>query len=187
PEGIHPVSIHVEQRYVRAFRGGTGAAKTTSNYAASIKAHEDAKKSGYSQVVWPDGAESKYVEEVGSMNVFFKVNGEVITPELSGSILAGVTRDSVIALLKSWGVPVSERKVAMEELVEAHQKGWLEEAFGTGTAAVISPIGSMKWGELELNIAEGKTGELSKKLYDTITGIQRGLLDDPLGWRYPIK
>lgn len=187
PEGIHPVSIYVEQRYVRAFRGGTGAAKTASNYAASIKAQEDAKQSGYSQVLWLDGVESKYVEEVGSMNVFFKVNGEVITPALSGSILAGVTRDSVIALLRSWGVPVSERKVAMEELVEAHKQGLLEEAFGTGTAAVISPIGSMKWGELELSIGGGKTGELSKKLYDTITGIQRGQLDDPLGWRYPIE
>ncbi|WP_055107848.1 branched-chain amino acid aminotransferase [Paenibacillus ihumii] len=187
PEGIHPVSIYVEQRYVRAFRGGTGAAKTASNYAASIKAQEDAKIAGYSQVLWLDGVESRYVEEVGSMNVFFKVGGEVVTPALSGSILAGVTRDSVIALLKAWGVPVNERKVSIEELVEAHKQGLLEEAFGTGTAAVISPIGSMKWGELELTIAGGKTGELSKKLYDTITGIQRGELDDPLGWRYPIK
>ncbi|WP_019640057.1 branched-chain amino acid aminotransferase [Paenibacillus fonticola] len=187
PEGIHPVSIYVEQRYVRAFRGGTGAAKTSSNYAASIKAQEEAKTSGYSQVLWLDGVESKYVEEVGSMNVFFKVNGEVITPALSGSILAGVTRDSVIALLQSWGVHVTERKISMEELAEAHRQGLLEEAFGTGTAAVISPIGSMRWGEAEMTIAGGHTGELARKLFDTITGIQRGQQEDPFGWIYSIR
>lgn len=187
PEGIHPVSIYVEQRYVRAFRGGTGAAKTSSNYAASIKAQEEAKTSGYSQVLWLDGVESKYVEEVGSMNVFFKVNGEVITPALSGSILAGVTRDSVIALLQSWGVRVTERKISMEELAEAHRQGLLEEAFGTGTAAVISPIGSMRWGEAEMTIAGGHTGELARKLFDTITGIQRGQQEDPFGWIYSIR
>ncbi|MNZ45584.1 Branched-chain-amino-acid aminotransferase 2 [compost metagenome] len=186
-EGIHPVSIYVEDHYVRAVRGGTGAAKTSGNYAAGIKAQEVAKDLGYSQVLWLDGVENKYIEEVGSMNVFFKVNGEVITPELSGSILAGITRDSVIAMLRSWGVPVTERKISVEELFEAHQKGQLEEVFGTGTAAVISPIGSMKWEEQQIEIAGGEIGECAHKLYDSITGIQRGTLDDPFGWRQVVK
>lgn len=186
-EGIHPVSIYVEDHFVRAVRGGTGAAKTSGNYGAGIKAQEVAKELGYSQVLWLDGVEKKYIEEVGSMNVFFKVNGEVITPELSGSILAGITRDSVIAMLRSWGIPVIERKISVEELFEAHRKGQLEEAFGTGTAAVISPIGSMKWGEQQIEITGGKIGECAHKLYNSITGIQRGTLDDPFGWRQAVK
>lgn len=183
PEGIHPVSIYVEDQYVRAVRGGTGTAKTSGNYAAGIKAQEIAKTQGYSQVLWLDGVEKKYIEEVGSMNVFFKIAGEVITPELSGSILAGITRDSAITMLRSWGIPVTERKITVEELFEASRQGVLEEAFGTGTAAVISPIGSMKWENEQITISGGETGEISKKLYDTITGIQRGILDDPFGWR----
>ncbi|MNO60286.1 Branched-chain-amino-acid aminotransferase 2 [compost metagenome] len=186
-EGIHPVSIYVEDHFVRAVRGGTGAAKTSGNYAAGIKAQEVAKELGYSQVLWLDGIENKYIEEVGSMNVFFKINGEVVTPELSGSILAGITRDSVIAMLRSWGVSVTERKISIEELFEAHRKGQLEEAFGTGTAAVISPIGSMKWEEQQIEIAGGQIGESARKLYDSITGIQRGTLDDPFGWRHIVK
>lgn len=186
-EGILPVSIYVEDHFVRAVRGGTGAAKTSGNYAAGIKAQEVAKEQGYSQVLWLDGIENKYIEEVGSMNVFFKVNGEVITPELSGSILAGITRDSVIEMLRSWGVSVTERKISVEELFEAHRKGLLEEAFGTGTAAVISPIGSMKWEGQQIGIAGGEIGECAHKLYDAITGIQRGTLDDPFGWRQAVK
>lgn len=185
-EGIHPVSIYVEDHYVRAVRGGTGAAKTSGNYAAGIKAQEVAKELGYSQVLWLDGVENKYIEEVGSMNVFFKINGEVITPELSGSILAGITRDSVITMLRSWGIKVTERKISVEELFVASRNGQLEEAFGTGTAAVISPIGSMKWEEEQIEIAGGQIGEIAQKLYDSITGIQRGSLEDPFHWRQTI-
>ncbi|MNO14604.1 Branched-chain-amino-acid aminotransferase 2 [compost metagenome] len=187
PEGIHPVRIYVEDRYVRAVRGGTGEAKTSGNYAAGIKAQEDVKSLGFSQVLWLDGIEKRYIEEVGSMNVFFKIDGEVITPELNGSILAGVTRDSVIRLLREWGVPVKERRISVAELFEAHQEGRLEEAFGTGTAAVISPIGSMKWEERDIEIAGGETGALSAKLYDTLTGIQRGEREDLFGWRYSVQ
>lgn len=183
PEGIHPVSIFVENEFVRAVRGGTGTAKTAGNYASGIKAQEIAQKQGYSQVLWLDGVEKKYIEEVGSMNVFFKIAGEIVTPELSGSILAGITRDSVIRLLQTWGHQVTERKISVEELFAAAKAGTLEEAFGTGTAAVISPIGKMKWEKEEITISEGHTGELSKKIYDTITGIQKGILEDQFGWR----
>lgn len=184
--GLAPVSIYVEDQYVRAVRGGTGAAKTSINYASSIKAQEEAKRQGYSQVLWLDGVEQRYIEEVGSMNVFFKVDGEVITPELNGSILPGVTRDSVIAMLRHWGIPVTERKITVEELFEAQQQGKWEEVFGTGTAAVISPIGAMKWGEQSIQINQGQIGEVSGRLYDAITGIQQGRIDDPLHWRYRI-
>lgn len=181
-EGINPVKIAVENKYVRAVKGGTGEAKTGGNYAASLKAQEIVEKEGYSQVLWLDGVERKYIEEVGSMNVFFKVNGEIITPALNGSILPGITRDSVIHLLKHWGLPVTERRISMEELYDAYAKGELEEAFGSGTAAVISPIGELYWEGKHIVINEGKTGELSKKVYDTITGIQYGKIEDPFNW-----
>ncbi|MDS9470768.1 branched-chain amino acid aminotransferase [Sporosarcina pasteurii] len=181
-EGIHPVKILVENEYVRAVDGGTGTAKTAGNYAASLKAQEVADQKGYSQVLWLDGVEKKYIEEVGSMNVFFKINGEVITPELNGSILEGITRKSIIQLLKHWNIPVIERKISMEELKEAHANGALEEAFGTGTAAVISPIGEFNWQDEKFVVNEGKTGELSKQLYDTLTGIQTGTVEDPFNW-----
>lgn len=186
-EGIHPVRIYVEDQYVRAVRGGTGEAKTSGNYASGLKAQEDAKQFGFSQVLWLDGVEKKYIEEVGSMNVFFKVNGKVITPELNGSILAGITRDSVLHLLREWGIPVDERRIGVDELFEASRRGELEEAFGTGTAAVISPIGSMRWEDREIEISGGKTGALSEKLYNELTGIQRGVLHDPYGWRHAVK
>jgi branched-chain amino acid aminotransferase len=137
PEGINPVKIYIESNYVRAVKGGIGFAKTPGNYAASLKAQVEAKEKGYTQVLWLDGVEKKYIEEVGTMNVFFKINGEVLTPSLEGSILSGITRDSTIELLKSWGVNVSERKISIHEVYEAHANGLLEEAFGTGTAAVI--------------------------------------------------
>lgn len=181
-EGIHPVKILVENEYVRAVTGGTGTAKTAGNYASGLKAQEVAAEKGYSQVLWLDGVERKYIEEVGAMNVFFKINGEVITPALSGSILEGVTRKSVLQLLAHWGVPVTERKLSMEEIYEAHQKGELEEAFGTGTAAVISPIGELNWKDEKLVVNDGQTGELSKKLYDELTGIQTGKVEDPFNW-----
>lgn len=181
-EGINPVKIAVENKYVRAVLGGTGEAKTAGNYAASLMAQEVVSKDGFAQVLWLDGVEKKYIEEVGSMNVFFKINGEIITPALNGSILQGVTRDSVIQLLKHWGLPVVERRIAMAEIAEAYESGTLEEAFGTGTAAVISPIGQLTWEEKDLIINDGRTGEISKKLYDTLTGIQYGKVEDPFGW-----
>ncbi|WP_010647872.1 branched-chain amino acid aminotransferase [Oceanobacillus massiliensis] len=181
-EGINPIKIAVENHYVRTVKGGTGEAKTGGNYAASLKAQELVSKDGFAQVLWLDGVEKKYIEEVGSMNVFFKINGEVVTPELNGSILAGVTRDSVIELLRHWNIPVSERRISMEELREAYLDGTLEEAFGSGTAAVISPIGQLTWEGKDMVINEGKTGEISQKVYDTITGIQYGTSEDPFGW-----
>jgi branched-chain amino acid aminotransferase len=181
-EGIHPVKIFVENEYVRAVAGGTGTAKTGGNYASSLKAQDEAEKRGYSQVLWLDGVEKKYVEEVGSMNVFFKINGEVVTPALNGSILEGVTRNSIIHILKHWGVPVSERRLSMEDLYKAYKEGQLEEAFGAGTAAVISPIGELFYSEEQMVINNGETGDISKKLYDTLTGIQTGAVEDIFGW-----
>ncbi|MGZ9585788.1 branched-chain amino acid aminotransferase [Paenibacillus marinisediminis] len=181
-EGINPVSIHVESEYVRAVKGGVGSAKTAGNYAAGLKAQEEASEKGYSQVLWLDGVHRKYIEEVGSMNVFFKIGGKVITPELNGSILAGITRDSVIQLLKHWNIPVEERRISIDELVEAQHNGTLEEAFGTGTAAVISPVGELYYHDEKLVIGGGSTGEVSKKLYDAVTGIQSGKVEDSFGW-----
>ncbi|MFS0781635.1 branched-chain amino acid aminotransferase [Bacillus sp. 1P06AnD] len=180
--GINPVKITVENEYVRSVKGGTGTAKTGGNYSASLKAQEVAAKNGSSQVLWLDALEKKYVEEVGAMNIFFKINGEVVTPMLNGSILPGVTRNSIIELLKHWNIPVSERRVSIEEIFEAHENGKLEEVFGTGTAAVISPVGELSWGDREIVINENKTGELSLRLYDTLTGIQNGDIEDPFNW-----
>lgn len=181
-EGINPVKIAVENEYVRAVLGGTGEAKTGGNYAAGLKAQEDIDGQGFAQVLWLDGIERKYIEEVGSMNVFFKIDGEIVTPELSGSILPGITRDSIIKLTNEWELPFSERKISMDELYEAHLNGQLEEAFGTGTAAVISPIGQLTWGEKKIVINDGNTGPVAKKLYDTLTGIQSGKEKDPFDW-----
>ena len=181
-EGVNPVKIFVESEYVRAVNGGIGEAKTAGNYAAGLKAQEGASEKGYSQVLWLDGVHRKYIEEVGSMNVFFKINGEVHTPALNGSILDGITRKSIIQLLKHWNIPVIERTIAIEELYDYHAKGQLDEAFGTGTAAVISPIGELNWCDNKIILNQGKTGELSSKLYDSLTGIQNGLLSDPFGW-----
>ncbi|MBO8158962.1 branched-chain amino acid aminotransferase [Thermosyntropha sp.] len=187
PEGINPVKIYVETNYVRAVKGGVGYAKTPGNYAASLKAQVEAHEKGYTQVLWLDGVERKYIEEVGTMNVFFKIAGEVITPALQGSILPGITRDSTIQLLKSWNVPVTERRISIEEVYEAHKKGLLEEVFGTGTAAVISPVGELNWNENIITVNEGKTGELSAKIYETITGIQYGRIEDKFSWTMEVK
>lgn len=186
-EGINPVKIAVESEYVRAVKGGTGNAKTAGNYAGSLKAQEVAEAEGYSQVLWLDGKENKYIEEVGSMNVFFKIDGKVITPELNGSILEGITRKSVIELLNHWDIPVIERRISIEELYQAYQLGTLEEAFGTGTAAVISPIGELAWKEHHMEINNSETGPLAKKIYDTITGIQTGKKEDLFGWRIKVE
>ena len=181
--GLSPVKIYVESSYVRAVRGGMGMAKTGGNYAASLLAQDEAHKTGYEQVLWLDGVERKYIEEVGAMNVFFVLDGEVVTPSLeSGSILSGITRKSAVELLKSWGLNVSERRVSIQELSEANKAGRLREAFGTGTAAVVSPIGELKWGDEVMTFNDGKIGELTQRLYDTITGIQTGELQGPAGW-----
>ncbi|TYQ15443.1 UNVERIFIED_CONTAM: branched-chain amino acid aminotransferase [Acetivibrio alkalicellulosi] len=182
-EGINPVKIYVETNYVRAVKGGIGYSKTPGNYASSLKAQVEAIEKGYTQVLWLDGVEKKYIEEVGTMNVFFNINGEIITPSLeSGSILAGITRASTIELLKSWGIKVTERKISIDEIYQAHLDGTLIEAFGTGTAAVISPVGELSWNEKTIIINNGEIGELSSKIYSTITGIQYGNICDNFGW-----
>jgi len=183
---LAPVSIWVEDEYVRAVRGGTGFAKTGGNYAAAMMVQQKAQKEGYAQVLWLDGVERRYVEEVGAMNIFFKIDGKVVTPALSGSILPGITRDSALTLCKDWGFPVEERPILIEELVAAIKSGALEEAFGTGTAAVIAPVGKLRYKDEVLTIGSGEMGPLSKKLYDTVTGIQRGDLEDKHGWRMQV-
>lgn len=187
PEGLNPVKIYVEDEYVRAVKGGMGFTKTGGNYAASLKAQAEAEKKGYTQVLWLDGVERKYIEEVGTMNVFFVIDDEVITPELRGSILSGVTRMSCIDILRSWGMKVSERKLSIEEVAKAAEEGRLKEAFGSGTAAVISPIGELRWGDDVMVINDGKIGEISAKLYDNLTGIQWGKLPDEFGWTVEVK
>lgn len=179
---LSPVKIYVEEQYVRAVIGGVGHVKTGGNYAASLKAQEEAAKKGYAQTLWLDAKENLYVEEVGSMNIFFKIDGEIITPKLNGSILSGVTRDSVIQLLKYWNIPVKEKRISIKEVFEAYEKGHLEEAFGAGTAAVISPVGELNWNEEKIKINEGKIGFLSQQLYDTMTNIQLGKQEDPFDW-----
>jgi branched-chain amino acid aminotransferase len=182
PEGLNPVKIYVESDYVRAVRGGLGFTKAAANYAASLKSQEKAKQLGYTQVLWLDGVHRKYIEEVGTMNVFFKIAGKVITPELQGSILPGVTRDSVIELLKKMGAAVEERPITIDEVVGAYEAGTLDEAFGTGTAAVISPIGELVMDDGAMRLSGGKIGPLSQRLYDEITGIQYGTAEDPFSW-----
>ena len=184
--GLAPVGIWIEDEYVRAVRGGMGYAKTGGNYAASLIAQQKAHDAGYSQVLWLDGVERKYIEEVGAMNIFFKINGTVITPMLNGSILPGITRNSVLELCRSWGYPVEERKISADELIEAQKNGTLEECWGTGTAAVISPVGKLRYVDEVMTINGGQIGELSQKLYDTITGIQTGKLEDSRGWRVTV-
>ncbi|MSS62297.1 branched-chain amino acid aminotransferase [Velocimicrobium porci] len=187
PEGLNPVKIWIEDEYVRAVRGGIGEAKTGGNYVASLAAQMKAHEEGYSQVLWLDGVERKYIEEVGAMNIFFKINGTVVTPKLNGSILPGVTRDSVINLCKHWGLSVEERRISVDELLEAAKDGSLEEVWGTGTAAVISPVGHLRFEDTVLQIKDGGIGEISQKLYDTVTGIQLGRIEDPFGWTVEVQ
>jgi len=187
PEGLNPVRIYVEQNYVRAVKGGMGFAKTGGNYATSLKAQDEADAAGYTQVLWLDGVERKYIEEVGTMNVFFIIDNEVITPALQGSILGGITRMSCIDILRSWGMKVTERRISIDEVAKAADEGRLNEAFGSGTAAVISPIGELKWGDKNMSINNGKIGAVSQKLYDNLTGIQWGKIPDEFGWTYKIK
>ena len=181
-EGLNPVKIMIEDQDVRAVRGGTGYAKCGGNYAASNRAGERAEQQGYSQVLWLDGVERKYIEEVGAMNVMFKINGEIVTPKLTGSILPGITRKSCIELLQSEGIEVSERLLSVDELAQAMTDGTLEEAWGCGTAAVISPIGELCYKEHKYTVNNNEIGELSQHLYDTVTGIQWGEIEDKFGW-----
>lgn len=187
PEGLNPVKIYVEQKYVRAVKGGMGFTKTGGNYASSLKSQSEADAAGYTQVLWLDGVERKYIEEVGTMNVFFIIDDEVLTPALQGSILGGITRMSCIDILRSWGMKVTERSISIDEVAKAAEEGKLSEAFGSGTAAVISPIGELKWGDKNMIINNGKIGKISQKLYDNLTGIQWGKIPDIFGWTYKVK
>ncbi len=185
-EGINPVRIMIEDEDVRAVRGGTGYAKCGGNYAASNRAGERAAQKGYSQVLWLDGVERKYIEEVGAMNVMFLIGDEVVTPKLTGSILPGITRKSCIEILQKEGYKVSERLLSVEELSNAMKDGTLKEAWGCGTAAVVSPIGELLYKDQKYVVNGGKIGKLTQHLYDTLTGIQWGKTADPYGWIYKL-
>ncbi len=182
PEGFEPVKILVTDEYTRAVRGGIGHVKTPGNYAASILAGEIAHEAGYTQVLWLDGVHRKYIEEVGTMNIFFVIDNKVITPPLAGSILGGMTRRSSLQVLKQWGLDVEERPLSIDEVVEAAHNGKLQEIFGTGTAAVISPVNKLGWKGEELIPGNGGVGEISQRLYDYITGVQFGKIEDEFNW-----
>ena len=182
PEGLAPTKIKVIDDYVRAVAGGLGEAKTSANYAASLYAAEEAKHEGFTQVLWLDGVEHRWIEEVGTSNIMLKIGDEVITPPLGGTILAGVTRDTALALLKSWGVRVSERRITIDEVVAAADNGTLQEVWATGTAAVISPVGELAYKGRRIVVNQGKIGATAQKLYDTIVAIQYGEAPDPHGW-----
>ena len=184
--GFNPVKIYVEEHYVRAVRGGTGNIKAGGNYAASMLASYLAKEKGYSQILWLDAIEHKYVEEVGSMNIFFRFQDEVVTPELSGSILPGITRKSIIQMLKDDGYTVSERHISIQEVFDRFKSGELLEVFGTGTAAVVSPVGILNWHDETIEINNNETGELTLKLFKHLTGIQTGSLEDKYSWSYKV-
>lgn len=181
-DGLNPVKIWVEKDHVRAIRGGVGEFKTAANYAASLFASEEAKKNGYDQVLWLDGIERKYIEEVGAMNIFLLIGDELVTPILNGSILPGITRYSVISLAKKWGMNISERKISVEEVFKAHEDGKLTEIFGSGTAAVISPVGEIRYGDKVISIGDGTPGETAMKFYNALTDIQYGKAEDTENW-----
>jgi branched-chain amino acid aminotransferase len=182
PEGFNPTRIFVSNEHVRAVKGGVGNVKTAGNYAASLYTSELAKKAGYTQVLWLDACEHKYIEEVGTSNIFFKIGEELITPPLEGSILGGITRDSVLKLAAKWGVKTVERAISIDEVLTASLEGRLREAFGTGTAAVISPVGELYYQEKAYTINNGQPGELSRRLYDELQAIQAGRAEDPFKW-----
>ncbi len=181
-EGLKPVSIYVEDEYVRAVRGGVGFTKCAGNYAASILAGDIAEKKGYSQVLWLDGVEQQYVEEVGSMNMMFAYGNRIVTPKLNGSILPGITRDSVLKLARKLGYEAEEARLNIHEIFEDARAGKMTEAFGTGTAAVISPVGTLAMKDEKLTIGDGGIGPVAQKMSDTLTGILYGRLEDPFGW-----
>jgi len=183
-EGMNPVRLITSGEYVRAVKGGVGGAKTPGNYAASLLPAEEAKHKGFTQVLWLDGVENRYVEEVGTMNIFFVIDGAMVTPPLEGSILGGITRETVLELGRSWGLTVTERRISIDEVLTEVKRGKLTEIFGTGTAAVISPVGWVQHKDEMVTINEGKTGPLSQRLYDEITGVQYGEKPDRFGWCY---
>lgn len=181
-KGLRPLRIHIEDRYARTVKGGLGAAKTGGNYAASLKATFDAAEKGFDQVLWLDGRENRYVEEVGAMNMMFVIDGRIVTAPLEGSILAGITRKSVLRLAEDKGYQTEERRISVQELFEAHERGALTEAFGTGTAAVISPVGEMEYRGRSMVLNGRRIGSIAQEMYDTLVGIQRGTLPDPYDW-----
>ena len=182
PEGFNPVKILVEDQYVRSVKGGMGEAKTAGNYAASLLAGEEAQRQGFSQVLWLDGVERRYIEEVGSMNIAFMINNELVTPPLNGNILAGITRDSVLQLAKDWSIPVAERPITIDAVFSAAETDQLQEIFGMGTAAVISPVSELSYKGQSLTVNNGQVGPLAERLFEEISAIQRGLKPDPHGW-----
>lgn len=185
-EGFNPVKIYVTDQYVRAVKGGVGHVKTAGNYAASIMAALEAQKKGFTQVLWLDAVERRYVEEIGTSNIFFVINGELVTPALSGSILPGITRDSVIKLARSWGVKVTERPIAIDEVLTTIADGSLQEIFASGTAAVISPVGALSYQDREYSINGGETGVMARRLFEELQGIQYGTRSDSFGWRVEV-
>jgi branched-chain amino acid aminotransferase len=182
PEGFNPVRILVEEEDVRAVRGGLGGAKTAANYAHSLRAQARAAAKGFTQVLWLDAIERRFIEEVGTMNIFFVIKDELITPPLGGSILAGITRDSVITIARHWGLTVHERSISIDEVLETASNGTMQECFGTGTAAVISPVGAVSYRGREVEIGKNRTGRLAQRLYTYITRLQHGEEEDPFGW-----
>ena len=182
PQGFNPVKIMVSEKYVRAVPGGVGYAKTGGNYAASILAEKEAKELGYTQVLWLDAVERRYIEEVGSMNIFFLINEEIVTPQLTGSILPGITRMSVLELGKHWGLKVSERRVSIDEILKGLKDGSVTEIFGSGTAAVISPVGVLSYKGEECQVGNGETRPITSRFYEQLTGIQYGKVADPFDW-----
>ncbi|PKD43136.1 branched-chain amino acid aminotransferase [Rhodohalobacter barkolensis] len=186
-EGFNPVKLTTSEKFVRAVEGGTGEAKAAGNYAASFLPAQNAQKKGFTQVIWLDAKEKRFIEEVGTMNIFFQIDEKLVTPKLSGSVLPGITRRSVIEIAKNWGTVVEERRVGIDEIIEAHKSGRLKEVFGSGTAAVISPVGVIQHGDETIRLDEEKIGPFAKKMFATITGIQYGKIDDPFGWTHPIS
>ncbi len=186
-EGLAPTKLYVEQEFTRSIKGGTGGAKVGGNYAGALLSQEVAHEQGFSQVLWLDGVNAKYIEEIGTSNAFFVIGDEVITAPLEGTILAGVTRDSIIQILKGWGITVKEERLAIDDLWQAYQDGKVKEIFATGTAAAVSPVGVLKWLDHVMTINNGEVGELSQKLYDYITGIHYGKVEDIYGWIKPVK
>lgn len=182
-----PVKLITSQKYVRAVKGGVGAAKASGNYAASFYPAQKARQMGYDQVLWLDAFEHHYIEEVGTMNIFFVIDGVLVTPELTGSILPGVTRDSVIRLAKHWDMPVEERRISIDEVKDASERGILQEVFGSGTAAVIAPVKEIYHDGQPITLEEEGRGPVEQRLYETITGIQQGRIEDPFDWVHPVK
>jgi len=185
-EGINPVRLITSCEYIRAAKGGLGAAKTPANYAGTLLPAEVAQKRGFTQILWLDGIERKYIEEVGTMNIFFLINDELITPPLEGTILGGVTRDTVLQLSKEWKINVAERRISIDEVLWASRQGRLKEVFGTGTAAVISPVGEIQHNSNLVVVNNMAIGPLSRKLYDEITAIQYGEKTDKFNWCYMV-